>query len=121
MITLQACPKQYTQDLDKALSPQETAKRVQEKLAASGLDVLATVRRVDVGRLGIPVYLSVCGNDARRIMPTRKQMGKGSSAEQARASAMMELMERYAFLAFGKLCPIWFAPLERGASRFDSD
>ena len=56
-------------------------------MQATGLDILAEVRRVDVGRLGIPVYLSVCGRDARGIMPTRKQMGKGSSPEQARASA----------------------------------
>ena len=122
MITLQACPKQYTQDLDKALSPQETAKRVQEKLAASGLDVLATVRRVDVGRLGIPVYLSVCGNDARRIMPTRKQMGKGSSAEQARASAMMELMERYAFFSFWETMPdMVCATWSEAQARFGSE
>ena len=33
-------------------------------------------------------------------MPTRKQMGKGSSAEQAEASALMELMERFAFFSF---------------------
>ena len=34
---------------------------MRERLAAVNLDVLAETRRVDVGRLGIPVYLSVCG------------------------------------------------------------
>ena len=33
-------------------------------------------------------------------MPTRKQMGKGASPEQAEASALMELMERYGFFTF---------------------
>ena len=90
VIRLQSCPKGYTRDLDKTISPQETYERVQARMQAAGLDILAEVRRVAVGRLGIPVYLSVCGRDARGIMPTRKQMGKGSSPEQARASALME-------------------------------
>lgn len=86
IIRLTPCPKGYTKDLDKAVSPAQTIAHVQERLAAVNLDILAETRRVDVGRLGIPVYLSVCGADAREIMPTRKQMGKGSSPEQARAS-----------------------------------
>ncbi|EFL85976.1 hypothetical protein HMPREF1022_00515 [Desulfovibrio sp. 6_1_46AFAA] len=100
IIRLTPCPKGYTKDLDKAVSPAQTIAHVQERLAAVNLDILAETRRVDVGRLGIPVYLSVCGADAREIMPTRKQMGKGSSPEQARASALMELMERFAFFSF---------------------
>ena len=105
VIRLQSCPKGYTRDLDKTISPQETYERVQARMQAAGLDILAEVRRVDVGRLGIPVYLSVCGRDARGIMPTRKQMGKGSSPEQARASALMELMERFAFFSFWQRLP----------------
>ena len=99
-ITLKPCPKGYTRDLDKTSSPADTVKRVTEKLKSLNLDILRDTRRVDVGRLGIPVYLSICGADARRLMPTRKQMGKGSSPEQAQASAIMELMERYAFFSF---------------------
>ena len=100
MVRLSPCRKGYTRDLDKAVTPAQTIKRVRERLDTVNLAILAETRRIDVGRLGIPVYLSVCGADARRIMPTRKQMGKGSSAEQAQASALMELMERYAFFSF---------------------
>ena len=96
MITLSPCPKAYTKDLDKAVPPAQTVARVRARLTACHLDILARTTRVDVGRLGIPVYLSVCGEDAKRIMPTRKQMGKGSSPEQAQASAVMELRGRYA-------------------------
>ncbi|MBQ3059702.1 MAG: YcaO-like family protein [Desulfovibrio sp.] len=99
-ISLSPCPKGYTRDLDKAVSPAQTIARVRESLSRAGLDVLSEARRVDVGRLGIPVYLGVCGADARAVMPTRKQMGKGSSVEQAQASALMELMERFAFFSF---------------------
>lgn len=99
-IQLAPCPKAYTKDLDKAVSPAVTVERVHSRLAAAGLDVVAGTRRVDVGRLGIPVYLGLCGKDARAVMPVRKQMGKGSSAEQALASALMEVMERFAFFSF---------------------
>ena len=104
-ISLSSCPKGYTHDLDKAIAPEETVRRVRARLEAAQADILAETRRVDVGRLGIPVYLSVCGADARRVMPTRKQMGKGTSPAQARASALMELMERYAFFTFWERRP----------------
>lgn len=106
-IVLSACPKGYTQDLDKAIAPEETVRRVRARLEEAQADILAETRRVDVGRLGIPVYLSVCGADARRVMPTRKQMGKGSSPAQAQASALMELMERYAFFTFWERRPFF--------------
>jgi len=34
------------------------------------------------------------------VMPTRKQMGKGASPEQAEASALMELVERFSYFSF---------------------
>jgi ribosomal protein S12 methylthiotransferase accessory factor len=100
MFKLQPCPKQYNQDLDKAIPPAETVQRVQKALAQYGTGILQETRRVDTGRLGIPVYLSVCGEQAQRIMPSRKQMGKGASQEQAQASALMELAERFSLFSF---------------------
>ena len=100
MITLGSCPKAYHKDLDKACAPAETVARVKKALAASGQTILAENRRIDTGRLGIPVFMSICGDDAKAIMPGRKQMGKGASPDQAEASALMELMERYGFFTF---------------------
>ncbi len=97
MIKLVACPKGYTLDQDKAMPPARTIQRVRERLSDSGTRILAATRRIDTGRLGIPVFLSECGPDARAVMPTRKQMGKGASPEQAEASALMELVERFSF------------------------
>ncbi|GAU07434.1 YcaO-like family protein [Desulfoplanes formicivorans] len=102
MITLGSCPKAYHKDLDKACSPAQTIARVKQALARSGRNILAENRRIDTGRLGIPVYMSICGTDAKAVMPGRKQMGKGTSPEQAEASALMELMERYDFFTFWK-------------------
>lgn len=74
-IRLKSCPKGYAQDLDKAVSPAQTVKLVKERLKTLNLDILDETKRVDVGRLGIPVYMSICGGLARSIMPTHKQMG----------------------------------------------
>ncbi|MDR2694757.1 MAG: YcaO-like family protein [Deltaproteobacteria bacterium] len=105
MIRLAPCPKGYALDQDKAVPPAETITRVRERLQHSKLDILTHTRRIDAGRLDIPVYLSVCGSDARRCMPTRKQMGKGASPRQAEASALMELVERFSFFSFWQSMP----------------
>ena len=100
MIELKSCPKQFTTDQDKACTPQETVARVRGLLEAKCRGVLAQTDRVDTGRLGIPVFVSQCGPVAREVMPTRKQMGKGASPEQAEASALMELVERFSYFSF---------------------
>ncbi len=100
MLTLQSCPKGYTRDQDKAFSPDQTVARVKALLGERAQGVLAGTDRVDTGRMGIPVYVSQCGPEAARIMPTRKQMGKGASPDQAEASALMELVERYSYFSY---------------------
>src|SRR6056297_532577 len=100
MIPLNTCHKQYTQDLDKALPPKVTIEKGEQTLSRFGKDLLLSVNRIDTGRLNIPVYISYCGSKAQKVMQTRKQMGKGASEEQARASALMELIERYSFFSF---------------------
>lgn len=99
-IRLKPCPKGYTKDLDKAISPSDTIANVHKKLSLLDLDIISGTRRIDTGRLGIPVYIGYYGKDSRNVTPTRKQMGKGSSVEQAEASALMELIERYSFFSF---------------------
>ncbi len=100
MPRLASRPKGYTTDQDKICPPGETVARARAAFARFGAGVLAETRRIDTGRLGIPVFLSVCGEAARAVMPTRKQMGKGASPEQAEASALMELAERFSFFSF---------------------
>jgi len=94
--------KGFTLDQDKLLPPQETVRHVKEKMKAIGLKILEKTARVDNGRLGIPVFFSICGHDAEAVTGTRKQMGKGATPEQAEASAVMELVERFSFFSFMK-------------------
>ncbi|MCI5130773.1 MAG: hypothetical protein D3904_04460, partial [Candidatus Electrothrix sp. EH2] len=101
-IRLHSCAKKYTYDQDKACTPEQTVERFHERLQASGLDILKEVKRIDTGRLDIPVFFSVCGKDALATIGTKKQMGKGSTPEQSKASACMELAERFSFFSFLK-------------------
>ena len=94
--------KQATDDQDKVLPPEQTVARVKRKLAALRMDILERTVRIDNGRLDIPVYISTCGHDARAVIGTTKQMGKGATPIQAEASAVMELVERFSFFSFYK-------------------
>ena len=100
MLKLKNCFKVYTADQDKAVPPAQTVARVKARLEDKCPGVLQETKRVDTGRLGIPVFLSICGPAARAVMPTRKQMGKGASPDQAEASALMELVERFSYFSF---------------------
>jgi ribosomal protein S12 methylthiotransferase accessory factor len=92
--------KTFTRDQDKVIPPEETVRRFHARLKAVRLNLLEDTVRIDNGRLGIPVYLSRCGSDAQRVTGTRKQMGKGATPQQAEASAVMELAERFSLFSF---------------------
>ncbi len=99
-IKLKSCFKTFKIDQDKAISPEETVDLFMKKLASLDLKILSEVKRIDNGRLDIPVYFSVCGDDAASMTGTKKQMGKGASPIQSKASACMELAERFSFFSF---------------------
>jgi ribosomal protein S12 methylthiotransferase accessory factor len=101
-ITLQDALKSFTLDQDKVITPEETVRRLRDRLGALDLQVLDQAVRIDNGRLDIPVFFSVCGKDAVSVIGTKKQMGKGATAQQAEASAVMELAERFSFFSFCK-------------------
>jgi ribosomal protein S12 methylthiotransferase accessory factor len=94
--------KRYTLDQDKVLTPEETVRRFKERLKEVNLDILKRTMRIDNGRLDIPVFISLCSQDAYKIIGTKKQMGKGGTPHQSEASAVMELAERFSFFSFFK-------------------
>jgi ribosomal protein S12 methylthiotransferase accessory factor len=99
-IILKDAYKKDTSDQDKILAPGETVKRFREKLQTLNLKILDQAVRIDNGRLDIPVFFSICGPDALSVTGTQKQMGKGATPQQAEASAVMELAERFSFFSF---------------------
>jgi ribosomal protein S12 methylthiotransferase accessory factor len=101
-IVLKDAYKRYTHDQDKLFSPEETVRRFKERLKKIDLDILEGTVRIDNGRLGIPVFFSLSGQDAMDVIGTKKQMGKGGTPQQSEASAVMELAERFSFFSFLK-------------------
>jgi ribosomal protein S12 methylthiotransferase accessory factor len=116
--------KKYLHDQDKVITPEETVARFRQRLAESGLNILEDIVRIDNGRLGIPVYFSVCGPDARNVIGNFKQMGKGASPEQSQASAAMELGERFSLFSFYRnndnFITAPFSTLHQPAMSFDA-
>ena len=92
--------KQATDDQDKTLQPEKTVAMVKKRIKTMDLKILERTTRIDNGRLDIPVFFSTCGHDARAVIGTKKQMGKGATPAQAEASAVMELVERFSFFSF---------------------
>ncbi|MDT8377596.1 MAG: YcaO-like family protein [Desulfotignum sp.] len=101
-IELKDAVKGYTYDQDKIISPEKTVEQFKQKATEAGLDILNRTRRIDNGRLDIPVFFSECGAHARQVIGTNKQMGKGGTPAQSEASAVMELAERFSFFSFVK-------------------
>jgi len=93
----EASPKRVA---DKSRPPEETIAWVEEQLAASGLKILRGLERVDQGRLGIPVYLSLYDVEGQQVTGKFKQMGKGATEALSRASALMELVERFSLFSY---------------------
>ncbi len=122
-IQLKDAHKGYTYDQDKIMSPKETVEKFKEKSASLNLDILSRTRRIDNGRLDIPVFFSECGTDAKSVIGTNKQMGKGGTPEQSEASAVMELAERFSFFSFVKDENNFFesTPKALGDDAFDYD
>lgn len=99
-IRLQDAFKKETRDQDKVIHPRETIRRLREKLDHLNLQILDHTERIDNGRLDIPVFFSYCGPDGKAMTGTKKQMGKGATPDQAEASAVMELAERFSLYSF---------------------
>ncbi len=100
IISFSDCPKTFTRDQDKACTPEQTIDNFYQRIGEFDIKILSEVKRIDNGRLDIPVYFSVCTDEARALTGTKKQMGKGASPVQSKASACMELAERFSFFAF---------------------
>ena len=97
-ITLKHTLKKHTVGLEKAVAPSETIRNVNDALKRLALDLVRDTIRIDSGRLDIPVYACLAGKDNR--IPTPKTMGKGPSPDQSKASALMEMVERYSHVSY---------------------
>ena len=88
---LQRCPKASADTGIRTMLPSETLERVLPLLSAAGLEPLEDITGKD--NIGIPVFSVASPNNAHG--KKKFYNGKGPTPEQAKASAVMEAMERY--------------------------
>ena len=88
---LRRCPKVSASTGIRTIPPEETLKRVIPLLEKAGMDPLEDI--TDRDNLGIPVYSVYRKKTAKGTFGNYN--GKGATPEQAKASAVMEAMERY--------------------------
>lgn len=88
---LGSCKKQYKKETHRAVSPEETLKRVEQFASACGITRVANI--TDLDRIGIPVFSCIRPSAAAGAISVYN--GKGVTETAARASAIMEGIERF--------------------------
>lgn len=102
-ILLQSSLKQYTYGQDKASLPADTITLALSKLQSSTLPILAEIFSLaQYDKIGIPVYTCILNPKLSPQIPAKGTFGKGINQEQAKASALMELVERFSGFSFLK-------------------
>ena len=90
-IRLERCPKVSSSTGIRIVPPEETLKKFMPMLEKAGMDPVEDI--TDRDNLGIPVYSVYRKMTAKGTFGNYN--GKGATPEQAKASAVMEAMERY--------------------------
>ena len=88
---LKSCIKGYKKGTHRAVPPEDTFTRVDPKMPAAGVTRVADITGLD--RIGIPVFSSIRPSAEGGAISVYN--GKGTTADEARVSAMMEAIERY--------------------------
>ena len=90
-LKLERCPKVSADTGIRTVLPEETLKRAIPLLEKAGMDPLEDITSMD--NIGIPVYSVYRKKTAKGTFGNYN--GKGPTPEQAKASAVMEALERY--------------------------
>ncbi|MBO8143856.1 MAG: YcaO-like family protein [Thermodesulfobacterium sp.] len=98
---LKTCLKKYTYAQEKACFPSETVEKALKKLYSTEKSILKEISRIDnLDRIGVPVYMCKVDKEIAKSLGVGDTFGKGITSEQAKASALMELVERYSNFSF---------------------
>lgn len=88
---LKSCLKGYKNGTHRAVHPSQTFNRINPKMQTTGVTRVADITGLD--RIGIPVFSSIRPSADGGAVSVYN--GKGTTADEARVSAMMEAIERY--------------------------
>lgn len=90
-LILERTPKYDKEGGIRVVSPEDTLKRTEPLLKVAGLEEPRNI--TDLDNIGLPVFSVHRPNAAKGAVSSHN--GKGATYEQAKASAIMEAMERY--------------------------
>ncbi len=90
--------KKYTYGQEKACFPEETLSLALTRWQNLGLPLPEVLSLEGYDKLGFPVY--TCFFNSKLPFPMESAFGKGVTPEQAKASALMELVERFSCFSF---------------------
>ncbi len=88
---LKSCIKGYKKGTHRVVPPAETLAWIESKLPVAGVEKVTDITGLD--RIGIPVF--TCIRPTAEGGAVSEYNGKGTTAEEARVSALMEAIERY--------------------------
>jgi len=88
---LKSCIKGYKKGTHRVVPPADTLARVESKMPVAGVEKVTDITGLD--RIGIPVF--TCIRSSAEGGAVSLYNGKGTTAEEARVSALMEAIERY--------------------------
>ena len=81
----------YVGTSHRVVPPEETLRRFSPKLSVAGVTRIADITGLD--RVGIPVFSAIRPSASQGAVSVHS--GKGTTAVEAKVSAMMESFERY--------------------------
>jgi ribosomal protein S12 methylthiotransferase accessory factor len=84
-------PIKYSKGTTRVINPSETIANVENKLKIAGITRVTEITHLD--RIGVPVFSAIRPLAAEGAVSI--YAGKGSTVNQAKASAIMEAFERY--------------------------
>jgi ribosomal protein S12 methylthiotransferase accessory factor len=100
-MNLKSSLKTYTYGQDKTIPPEQTISKATSKLTRAKMPILERIFRIDkLDRIGIPAFICKSNEVIGRKLGLTDTFGKGVTAKQAKASALMEVIERYSCLSF---------------------
>jgi len=117
-IELKSCKKGYTYDQDKVIRPEETVKRALERINGYGVPLIKSFYRIK-NYFNIPQYRIDCtlfiqNHSMNKQNITKGTNGKGAVEDQARASCIMEFVERFSVSMYDKWKKCWYNDFQGG-------
>lgn len=102
-IIFKDCFKAFTTDQDKAIQPEDTLQYFYQQVKSLDIEFLNEVKRIDTGRLDIPVFLVFVERMSLNLLEQRNKWGKGLHLFRQRPQPVWNLPKGFHFSHLKKM------------------